>query len=238
MPGLKKVSPKKDDPEVLQDIKIWKSTGCQKAMLRLIKAHEGRIERMARKRAADADTRQDLVSVGYMALFKAASNYTPKPDVPFFAYAFRYIRKAMNAELHTINNIVVIPRHKLREARTGLMSEMEVELLNEARHTADIEDIYDTASATSSSNSETELIYSQDQQAIICQLEKAMECLSPGETLLIKRRLLGDNSGDASIDDLDMTDPRMRKMEKRAMMRLKTSLLKQGFTPQLLMSEL
>ena len=237
MPGQKKVSQQKDDPSILQDIKIWKETGSQAAMLRLIDAHESRIRRMARKRAHDSDLCQDLISVGRMALYNAIDRYTPKPGIPFFAYATRFIRKAMHDELNLINNIVDIPKHKVREAKAGKLDEMEVELINEARHTADIDDIYDTASCAALVSTDTTLIEKQNRQGMRSELEKAMECLTPGESLLIKRRLNGDNPENEPIENLDMASPRMRKMEKRALMRLKTTLLRQGFTPQFLQSE-
>ena len=110
----------------------WRDTGSCAALDRLLKANAGRVRAMARVWSREAHRQDDLVSEGMMALIGCLDGYTPRENVPFFAYARPFVRAAMRRCFYRDAAIVAVPLHHMRALREGRGSELDRALVHAA----------------------------------------------------------------------------------------------------------
>ncbi len=187
------------------------------------------VQAMARRRTRDPQDQADLVSAGVEAMIRCLPNYVPQPDVPFFAYATRYVRSAMAREAAFIARSVSIPERKSRDARSGRMAEDEAALVRGAMRATDITDMQDEL-ASPQAAADTGLVRQETDDAMRALLDLALSSLTEAEAQVIRDRLSADRNTSTGEAMLDSLAGKMRKTEQRALMRMRTFLLRRGIT--------
>ncbi|WP_154667722.1 sigma-70 family RNA polymerase sigma factor [Leisingera caerulea] len=218
-------------------IRDWKRSRNPLALNRIVDKNLSKIQAMARRRTRSQNERDDLVSAGTEAMIKALRKYEPAPDVPFFAYAVKFIRSAMAQEAAFPSRIVDIPENRLRTAKAGQMDEDEAALVFEARYVTDIDDLHEVTASSTAVTAETSMVKDEIQSGIRKVLDLAGEALTPVEAEIIFNRLSEDGPVDELAAKLDMSVAKMRKIESRAMARMKNYLLKRGVTADFMNAE-
>ena len=187
------------------------------------------IRAMARRRTRDVQDQNDLVSAGVEAMIRCVPNYIPQPGIPFFAYAARYVRSAMTREAAFLARSVSIPDRKARDARCGRLVEHEAALVRASMRSADIADVQDELVSPLAA-AETGLVQRETDGAMHDLLELALASLTEAEAQVIRDRLSADQDAATGHGALDSSIGKMRKTEQRALMRMRTFLLRRGVT--------
>lgn len=167
-------------------------------------------------------------------MMHALERYEPRPGIPFFAYAAPYIRAAMAKEATFSLSIVDIPERHLRDARAGQMDADAAALVHESRYVTDIDDLHEVTPSSSAVTAETALSQKQISAQLRHHFRQALEQLSKEEAEVIRWRAAGGGEIRTLAERLDITADKVRKIEFRAMARMKSFLLRQGVTPHIL----
>jgi len=212
-------------------IAAWRDTGSTAALTRLLQANSGRIRAMARAWSREGHRQDDLVSEGTLALIRCLAGYRVQPGVPFFAYARPFVRAAMRRCYFHDSVIVEVPLHHIRALRDGRGSDMDRALLRGASR-PDAMDTADTLSlGTDDETGEAALIRGESDLTRRQVLDAVVATLSEVERLLIDRRRA---DADLSLADLaaqlGLSPEQARKVESRALSRLKAQLSLRGIT--------
>lgn len=218
-------------------IRDWQQSRDPLALNRIVGKNLAKIQAMAGRRTRSQSERDDLISAGTEAMIKALRKYEPAPDVPFFAYAVKFIRSAMAQEAAFPSKIVDIPENRLRTARAGQMDEDEAALIFEARYVTDIDDLHEVTAASTAVTAETSMVKDEIQSSIRKVLDLAASALTPVEAEIVFNRLSEDRPVEELAGELDMPVAKMRKIESRAMARMKNHLLKRGVTADFMNAE-
>jgi RNA polymerase sigma factor (sigma-70 family) len=152
------------------------------------------------------------------------------PGVPFFAYAASFVRSAMRDEADFPGSIVAIPGNRVRNAKSGRIDADEAALIFEARFVTDIDDLHEVTASSAAVTAETGMMKEELNGQIGEILDLAIGSLTTQEAEIIRLRLIDGGTGEELGSRLDMPAARVRKIEKRAMARMKTLLLKRGIT--------
>lgn len=200
------------------------------ALTRIVMENLHKIEAMARRMARTPDLHDDLISVGVEGMLKSLPNYTPIPGVPFFAYATKFVRSAMQREALFPARLVNIPDLRLRNAQNGLLDDEEAAFVFEARFVADIDSVHDEAPSATPVTAEILMMNGEQADCARKLLDLAIASLSDQEAEIIRARFLQDVSAEDLAIRLDISAAKMRKIEHRAKSRMKSFLLKRGVT--------
>lgn len=209
----------------------WRATGCRIALDRLVRANSGRLRAMARGWSREAHRQDDLVSEGVLALIGCLGGYAPREGVPFFAYARPFVRAAMRRCFYRDAAIVAVPLHHVRALREGRGSELDRALV----HAATCPERLDAPDApelgADAETAEALLLRNEVDGARSRALDDALAVLSETERLLVERRRM---DGACSLPDIarriGVTPTQARKMEVRALARLRMQLILRGVT--------
>lgn len=199
-------------------------------LTRIVKENLHKIEAMARRMARTPDLHDDLISVGVEGMLKSLSNYTPMPGVPFFAYATKFVRSAMQREALFPARLVNIPDFRLRNAQNGLLDAEETAFVYEARFVTDIDDVHEASPSSTPVTAEILMMNGEQADCTRKLLNLAIASLSDQEAEIIRARFLQDISAEDLAIRLDISAAKMRKIEHRAKSRMKSFLLKRGVT--------
>ena len=200
------------------------------SLTRIVTENLHKIEAMARRMARSPDLHDDLISVGVEGMLKSLTNYTPMPGVPFFAYATKFVRSAMQREATFPARLVNIPDFRLRNAKNGLLDDEEAAFIFEARVVSDIDDLYEVAPTSTAVTAEILMMNGEVADCTRKLLNLAIASLTDLEAEIIRARFLHDVAADDLAIRLDISAPKMRKIEHRAKSRMKSFLLKRGVT--------
>lgn len=218
-------------PEDAIRIARWRETGDRTALDGLLRSNAGRIRAMARVLSREAHRQDDLVSEGMLALIGCLHGYTPRENVPFFAYARPFVRAAMRRCFYRDASIVAVPLHHVRALREGRGSDLDRALV----HAATCPERLDAPDApelgTDAETAEASLIRTEADCARSRALDAALAALSETERLFVERRRA---DADCSVTDLarqiGVNQAQARKIEARALARLRTQLILRGVT--------
>ena len=209
----------------------WRDTGCPIALDRLVRANAGRLRAMARGWSREAHRQDDLVSEGVLALIGCLGSYASREDVPFFAYARPFVRAAMRRCFYRDATIVSVPLHQVRALRQGRGSELDRALVHAATRPERLDAPDAPELGADADTAEALLLRNEVDGARSRALDDALAVLSDTERLLVERRR---SDGACTLPDIasriGVTPTQARKMEARALARLRMQLMLRGVT--------
>lgn len=210
----------------------WRATGCRSALDRLLRTHSGRVRAMARAWSRRPALEDDLVSEGMLALIRCLDGYAPRPGVPFFAYARPFVRAAMRQAFYREASIITMPMHHIRALREGKATALD-EVLFRAATSPDRLDTPDAPDlGAECETGEVALIRSEVERIRETALAGALAALSETDRLIMERRRDGEPGKVSDLArHLGITPARAAQIEARALGRLRTQLIRRGFSP-------
>ena len=209
----------------------WRITGSRAALDRLVRAHAGQVRAMARSWSREAHRQDDLVSEGTLALIACLPGYAARPGVPFFAYARPFVRAAMRRTFFRDASVVAVPLHHVRALREGRGSDLDRALVQAATHPARLDGPDAPELGSEDESPEAALIRSEADCARTSALDAALAALSETERLFVERRRAGAAGGVSDLARQFGVNPtQARKMEARALARLRMQLILRGVT--------
>lgn len=218
-------------PDEARWIAEWCDTGSTAALDRLLRANAAHIRAMARVWSRDACRQDDLVSEGTIALICCLSGYGPREGVPPFAYARPFVHAAMRRCFYRDAAIVAVPLHHIRALREGHGSDLDRAWLQAATRPERIDDPDAAQLGNDLESAEAVLIRHETDGAQSRALDDALSFLSETERLFIERRRAGDDGCPVDLAHrAGLNQSQARKIEARALARLRTRLLMRGIT--------
>lgn len=216
-------------PDESSWIAEWCQAGCTTALDRLLRANSLAIRAMARGWSRDAHRQDDLVSEGTIALIACLDGYRPHEGVPFFAYARPFVRAAMRRCYYLDAAIVAVPLHHIRALREGRGSNLDRALVRAATHPEPLDGPEAAPLGDDLETAEAALIRHESDSARRLLLEEALSSLSESEQLCIRRRA-GSDGGPEGTQRTGLNQTQNRKIEARALARLRAQLILRGVT--------
>jgi RNA polymerase sigma factor (sigma-70 family) len=209
----------------------WRQTGSRAALDLLLRANSGRIRAMARVWSRDTHRQDDLVSEGMLALIGCLAGYIPHDGVPFFAYARPFVRAAMRKTYFRDVAIVAVPMHHVRSLQEGRCSDLDRAFMRAATCPERLDAPDAPELGVDTETAEAAIIRSEADMARSSALDAALAALTDTERLFIERRRA---DGDAGIGVLagqvGLSQTQARKIEARALARLRAQLIMRGVT--------
>jgi len=220
-----------DGADQLEWIAQWQSDRAPAALDNLLRAHASLIRAMARAWSTEAHQWDDLVSEGNLALICCIDGFAPRDGVPFFAYARPFVRAAMRKEMLRNIAVVAIPPQHQRAAREGRLGDRDLAALRGAARPQRIDDIDGWDLCAHEEPAELVMISAEDADARRRIVDAALSRLSSTERLLIERcRCESDLPLATVAARAGMSVERIRKMEARALARMKAQFIRHGVT--------
>lgn len=116
--ALKMLSPEEEVAIIAQ----WIKTGDQKLLLRLIRAFEPLVLKFARQFASYGVPKDELISVGNLALVEVAHRFKPELNLKFSTYASHWVRGTMLAFIASNYFSFALKSQKMKKAFFRLRS--------------------------------------------------------------------------------------------------------------------
>jgi RNA polymerase sigma factor (sigma-70 family) len=186
---------------------------------------------MARKQATSPERQGDLIQDGILALMDALSRFSPRDDIRFLSYAGSFVKAAMVAARYSLDQVIDIPRHKIHAANSGRIDEENSAILQALGQKVSLQDTSDDVSVTSDDCPQDAILRKQAQDYLKESLELAFSSLPEEERKIMKIRLEDEDHRCGVIASrLGITPGRARVLEMRAMNRMRSALIAQGFS--------
>lgn len=209
----------------------WQNGSDENSLRELLYAFRPFMARMARSYSNSPETQDDLINDGYIAMIETLDRFKPQDETRFISYARSFVRAAMIARVHQLESTIDIPRDKLLAARKGQMNDQKAELIQAMSRKISLDESPEHNPIENDICAVEILSRKQTISSWRENLELAFSGLNDEEREIMAYRL---RSGDAKAKDiaegLGKTPSRIRAVEARAMIRLKSTLISQGFT--------
>lgn len=137
----------------------------------------------------------------------------------------------MSRETSFVLSVVKVPESLTRAGPDGQVDADEAALAHEARYVSDIDDVHEVTAHSDAVTAETDMLADESCADLRASLVRAAGVLSPLERQLVLWRVDGRENPAGKAAELDISEEKMRKTENRALLRMRSHLLRQGVTP-------
>ena len=225
-------------------IRKWQEEGDQGSLELLIVSHARQVWAQAISWASNPVHIEDLVAEGIIGLMRAADNFDLKFKVRFSTYAMWWISASISAALARIKVVIDIPARIYVEASRGRLqgdrsvsAQMAIQDAIPIEAKANDKDYFVSIALQSPEPNPEELaIAKSSSKALSRTLSNALEVLNPTERKIIRRLKLRYSPDCASklAKEMNISQTKLRQIERHALMRLKKELPKCGFQLEML----
>jgi RNA polymerase sigma factor (sigma-70 family) len=218
-------------------ISRWQMHEDEFALNELLAAYHPFLAKMARKQSRMVERQKDLIQEGILAIMDALGNFSPRDDVRFLSYAASYVKAAMVAGRYSLDQVIDIPRHRMHAANAGRIEDGKASLLQALGRKVSLQDAGDDVAVAMDACPQEAILRRQAQEYLRECLEAAFCALSEDEKGVIRLRLEDSEYKCGAIASrLGITPGRARVLEMRAMNRLRSTLIAQGFSTSYLVT--
>lgn len=231
--------------EELQAIIDWQDKGDKRALEKLIRSHARLSYSTAARYTKNSDHLSDLAAAGMQGIMRAADRFNRDAGTRFATYAKWWIKTFVSNEVGKVSVVVDIPSRIYLDTKMG---RIEGERGDRAQMAVfggiDLHAPLGEDGATSAMDRlecprptpESSVNIMRKETTFEEAVAKSMKKLTTRERNIIKRRRLKDppDTLDIIADDIEVTRERVRQIEVKAMGKLKSTLVKEGFPISLL----
>ncbi|WP_295512676.1 sigma-70 family RNA polymerase sigma factor [uncultured Sulfitobacter sp.] len=198
-------------------IEGWQTNKDPSALEELLLSHARIVYYWARKLSSDQADREDLISEGIIGLIKAAEMFDLERDVRFSTYARWWVKNATITARNRLHAIVDTPEGTSKEIPAP------------TRHSVDDENTL-LSLVSDDPSPEEHLITRSSHQKMCKNISEAMAGLDAIDREVVQCRMI--KQPPESVKDLSVrlgvNSDKLRQLERRAMVRLKTELVSRG----------
>ncbi len=220
-------------------LRSWQEDGDQDALDRILKSHARQAWAEARRWTDNRTHIEDLAAEGMVGLIDAAGNFDLSMDVRFGTYSTWAVRNRIMAALGRVTEIIDVPARTLVDARRRRPEGQDhSDAPIAAVESVPIDDVSDgergaVAILRDELTPEQELAVRSESRRVRQLLDEALIGLRPAEREVILKKL---EERPTSTNDDPGQRSRQREIERRAMLSLRRSLQKLGFSLKMLES--
>lgn len=205
-------------------IAAWQSHCDHRALQQLLARLLPRIRAFARQYSRELA--EDLTMEGVVAVIEVLRRYQPQGEVPFIAYATPALRGAMLRAFAAQSGIVSMPERHLRDALAGRLGRHAAETVRQSLQAESFDEF--TTDAVADTPEDTAL--RQERLARMrAALANALAALEKAERHLVVHHILKEDKPlEALAQDLKLPLSRLRRIEGRALHKMRNRLMTEG----------
>lgn len=212
-------------------ISRWQMHEDELALDELLTAYHPFLAKMARRQSGSPERQKDLIQEGVLAIMDALARFSPEKETRFLSYAISYVKAAMVAGRYSLDQVIDIPRHQMHALNSGRVDVGHAALLNALGHKVSLHETNDDVAVAPDACPQEAMSRRQTQDFLKKSLDAAMDSLPEEERKVMHMRLEDSEHKPAAIaSQLGITPSRARSLEMRAMNRLRSALIAQGFS--------
>lgn len=207
----------------------WQEHRDPVALSRLLESWKPMVSQMAQRSGRRNGLEEDLASEGVVAIMSVIDRYRPEGEIRFMSFAHRAVLSAMSKTRRAMSFPVSLPRPNSGDGTCAAGQAASRMITCEQ-----VDDMEGRELACPVPGSEEAMGRRQSEAALGAALGRAMAMLGPLETALVERHLV-DAAERPSLEDIardwNVAPKHAKKLETRALLELRATLMSRGITP-------